>query len=357
MYKWTDRVRGELYRPVNIVKPLSVQFDKKVSLNQGSKIHLRVRANHDANNIKVQLYWNTSSGLEKSKTLNIPELKANQSTPISFDIPNIVSERLILNAQAWEDDTKVYNQQLIEIEYPHIPTQVVLPQSQMTLINTPILTSRKNFGYIIGSGDEIPQALKEMGCKVTLINPKQISKDYLATFDGIIVGIRAFNKVTEMKSAAPILNQYVHDGGFVLVQYNTNRGLVTDELGPYPFKLSRTRVTEEDAPPTLLEKNHPILMIPNSISNTDFNNWVQERGLYFAESWDKNYTPIIGWNDTGEELAKGSILTTNYGKGHYVFTGISFFRQLPAGILGAYKLFGNIISYGKPMPSDPKNIN
>jgi LmbE family N-acetylglucosaminyl deacetylase len=351
VYKWTDRVRGELYRPVNIVQPLSIQFDKKVSLNQENKVRVRIRANRDAQNIKVQLVWNTSSESGKSKVFTIPELKSNQSIPVTFDIQNISSEILILKAQAWENTTDLYDQQLIQIEYPHIPTQVVLPKTQMTLINTPILVTRKNFGYIVGSGDEIPQALKEMGCQVTIINPEQISADYLSSFDGIIVGIRAFNKVKEMKSATPILHKYVHDGGFVLVQYNTNRGLVTDELGPYPFKLSRTRVTEENAKPTILQKNHPILMTPNNISEIDFNDWVQERGLYFAGSWDENYTPIIGWNDTGEKLAKGSLLVTEYGKGHYVFTGISFFRQLPAGVLGAYKLFGNIISYGKVAPS------
>ena len=131
-----------------------------------------------------------------------------------------------------------------------------------------------------------------------------------------------------------------------MVQYNTNRGMVTDELGPYPFKLSRLRVTEEDAAVTRLQSNHAILSTPNKITNEDFDNWVQERGLYFADEWDEHYTPILGWNDTNEELTKGSLLVTEYGEGHFVFTGISFFRQLPAGVHGAYKLFGNLISYG-----------
>ncbi|UTW68106.1 PIG-L family deacetylase [bacterium SCSIO 12643] len=355
LYKWTDRVRGELYRPVNIVEPITVKFDKKVSLH--NKIHLHVRGNRDTKNVKVQLQWETSSGIQKSEAQSIPQLKANQSIPISFTLDQIDSEILQLKAVVWETPQSPFKNSLIEIEYPHIPTQVVLPEAQMRFINTPIKVTRKNWGYIKGSGDEIPSALKEIGCTVTVLDPENISAESLKHYDGVIIGIRAFNKVKAMKSASPILNTYVYNGGFVLVQYNTNRGLVTEELGPYPFRLSRTRVTEEDASPKLLQRDHPILKYPNPINESDFDHWVQERGLYFAGSWDEHYTPIIGWNDTNEDMAKGSLLVTDYGKGQYVFTGISFFRQLPAGVLGAYKLFGNIISYGKDVSQDENSTN
>jgi LmbE family N-acetylglucosaminyl deacetylase len=348
IYKWTDRVRGELYRQVAVVEALSVKFDQKVSLATDNKVQVWIRANEDSKNIQVQLNWgNELSG--ESEIITIPELKAGQSYPVTFllDYPFKSSNQLYANV--WKEGTPKYTKSLIEIAYPHIQTQVILPQVKMTLIKDSIIVTRKNIGYIVGSGDEIPVALKELGCKVTIINPAKATLSDLQKYDGIVIGIRAYNKVQAMKSLAPVLNQYVFEGGFVMMQYNTNRGLVTDELGPYPFKLSRVRVTEEDAKAVRLQRNHPVLMTPNKITDADFENWVQERGLYFANEWDEHYEPIIGWNDTDEKLAEGSLLVTNYGKGQYVFTGISFFRQLPAGVHGAYKLFANLMSYGKPV--------
>lgn len=345
MYKWTDRVRGELYRPVNIVDPLSVAFDKKVSLAPDNQIQVRVRANEAAKNIQVQLTWGAELK-DESQILTIDSLSEGQSLPLIFELNYPFKKLNNLQANVWVEETQKFSKSLLQIEYPHIQTQVVLPEAKMTLIKDSIIITRKNFGYIVGSGDEVPTALNELGCKVTFIDPSHTSLEELQKYQGIIIGIRAYNKVEAMKSLSPILNQYVFQGGFVMVQYNTNRGMVTDELGPYPFKLSRLRVTEEDAVVTRLQTNHSVLSTPNQITNEDFDNWVQERGLYFADEWDSHYTPILGWNDSGEDLTKGSLLVTEYGQGHFVFTGISFFRQLPAGVHGAYKLFGNLISYG-----------
>ncbi|MGB0391994.1 MAG: LmbE family protein, partial [Salibacteraceae bacterium] len=194
-------------------------------------------------------------------------------------------------------------------------------------------------------------ALKEMGCEVTVLDPAKMTLKDLEEVDGVIVGIRAYNSIPAMKSASPLLNKYVFNGGFVMVQYNTNRGLKTEDLGPYPFKLSRDRVTEEDAAVVRLQRDHPVLKTPNVITDADFDNWVQERGLYFAGEWDDKYTPVLGWNDSGEEMKKGALLVADYGQGQYVFTGISFFRQLPAGVVGAYKLFANLVSYGAELPA------
>ena len=345
IYKWTDRVRGELYRPVAVVEALSIAFDKKVSLAANNKITVRIRANVPSKNINVQLHWGTGNE-SQDEVVFIDNLDAGQSLPVSFNVNSSVTSNAIITATVWKEGTPKYAKSLIEIAYPHIQTQVVMPDARMKLIKEKITITRKNIGYIIGSGDEIPVALKELGCKVTVIDPTKTTLTDLQKYDGVVIGIRAYNKVEAMKSLAPVLNKYVFEGGFVMVQYNTNRGLVTDELGPYPFKLSRVRVTEEDAKAIRLQRSHPVLMTPNRITDADFENWVQERGLYFADEWDEHYEPIIGWNDTDEKLAEGSLLVTNYGKGHYVFTGISFFRQLPAGVQGAYKLFANLLSYG-----------
>lgn len=345
MYKWTDRVRGELYRPVNVVDPLSVSFSKKVTLSLNSEVEVRVRSNRESRSVKAQLSWGDAQQFQ-SEIIEIPQLMEGQSMPITFKLSGDFASLNTLKVKVWENEESSFENGLIEIAYPHMYTQVVMPESKLSLIKENIQLTRNHFGYIKGSGDEIPVALREMGCEVTVLDPAKMTMKDLQNVDGVIVGIRAYNSIEAMKSASPLLNSYVFDGGFVMVQYNTNRGLKTEELGPYPFKLSRDRVTEEDASVVRLQKDHPVLKIPNLITDADFDGWVQERGLYFAGEWDEKYTPILGWNDTGEEMKKGALLVADYGKGQYVFTGISFFRQLPAGVVGAYKLFANLVSYG-----------
>ena len=199
MYKWTDRVRGELYRPVNIVEPLSVAFDKKVSLAQDNQIQVRVRANQDAKNIKVQLTWGAKL-LGESQVLTIDSLSEDQSLPLIFELNYPFKKLNNLQANVWVEESQKFSKSLVQIEYPHIHTQVVLPEAKMTLIKDSIIVTRKNFGYIVGSGDEIPTALNELGCKVTFIDPAHTSLEELKQYDGVIIGIRAYNKVEAMKA-------------------------------------------------------------------------------------------------------------------------------------------------------------
>jgi hypothetical protein len=204
-----------------------------------------------------------------------------------------------------------------------------------------------NIGYLVGAGDEVPASLRQIGYHVTPLQPEEISRPNLKQFDAVVIGVRAYNTINSLKFTQNELLEYVKDGGTLVVQYNVNNGLVTENLGPHPFKVSRDRVTVENAEVRFLKPNHEVLNTPNKITEADFKNWVQERGLYFPNEWDKNYDAILSSNDPGEPARDGGLLVTKYGKGHYVYTGYSFFRQLPAGVPGAYRLFTNLISIGK----------
>src|SRR5699024_7428725 len=186
-----------------------------------------------------------------------------------------------------------------------------------------------------------------IGYHVTVLSPLEITHKNLSNFDAVVVGIRAYNIVEALGPKMDILFEFVKNGGNMVVQYNTNSRLKVDELAPYPLTLSRNRVTDEHSEVQFLAKNHPVLNYPNHITQHDFQGWVQERGLYFPEKWGKEFTPILGMKDLGEPLQKGSLLVAKYGKGYYVYTGLSFFREFPAGVTGAYRLFANLLSLGK----------
>jgi hypothetical protein len=220
-----------------------------------------------------------------------------------------------------------------------------LSDSQAKIVRLNIKNTGNKIGYIKGAGDAIPESLRQIGYEVTLLNPLEINGDNLQKYDAIVLGIRAYNVVKELKFKQKYLLEYVEKGGNLVVQYNTNRGV--DMAAPFSLQLSRDRVTDEFAEVRVLDKEHPVLNYPNKITSDDFKNWVQERGLYFPDSWSKEYTPIFSMNDKGESAKNGSLLIAKYGKGNYIYTGLSFFRELPAGVSGAYKLFANILSLEK----------
>ena len=206
----------------------------------------------------------------------------------------------------------------------------------------------ESWGYIKGAGDEVPKYLKQIGYEITEVLPQNISASNLEQFDAVIMGIRAYNTVPELKVKQAAILDYVHKGGNLIVQYNTSRGLILkDDLAPYSLELSRDRITDENARVSFLNKNHELLNYPNKISAQDFDGWVQERGLYFPNKWAEEFTPILSFQENGDPPMEGSLLVAKYGEGHYIYTGLSFFRELPAGVPGAYKLFTNMISIGK----------
>jgi hypothetical protein len=201
----------------------------------------------------------------------------------------------------------------------------------------------KQIGYVEGAGDEVAQCLEQVGYAITRLKATELSND-LSKFDAIVLGVRAYNTQNDLKNGATHLKKYVEQGGTVVVQYNTNQSLVTKDIGVYPFTIGRERVTVEDAPVTFLSPQHPILNTPNKITQTDFEGWVQERGLYFAQKWDEKYETVLASADPDEPALKGGLLYAKYGKGKYVYTGLAFFRQLPAGVKGAYRLFANLLA-------------
>jgi hypothetical protein len=204
-------------------------------------------------------------------------------------------------------------------------------------------------GYIPGAGDEVVASLRQAGYDVTILGDEALSKAPLAEYQAIVVGVRAFNTNEKMPRYHDRLMDFVRAGGTLVVQYNTQNRIssIVGPIGPWPFNISQDRVTNEDAAVELLDPHHALFQRPNRIGADDFSGWVQERGLYFADTWDPQYKPLMSMNDPGETAKKGSLLVGRYGKGLFVYTGLAFFRQLPAGVPGAYRLFANLLSHGR----------
>ena len=232
------------------------------------------------------------------------------------------------------------------IDHPHIPVMTLFPQAEARLVRADVKRTGSRVGYVMGPGDDVPAALEQMGYQVTLLSDDDIESTPLAAYDAIVVGIRAYNTRPRLRTMQDHLFDYVSNGGTLVVQYNTVEDVLQDRLGPYPFKISRDRVTVEGSPVRFASLDHPLLSAPNRIGPADFEGWVQERGLYFANPWNPKYETPLSMNDPGEPPTGGSLLVARHGRGTYIYTGISWFRQLPAGVPGAYRLFANLVGGG-----------
>jgi hypothetical protein len=199
-------------------------------------------------------------------------------------------------------------------------------------------------GYIVGAGDDVPSALRQLGCSVTILSDEDLETGDLGRFDAIVAGVRAYNTREKLRRASSRLLEYVHAGGRYIVQYNTRQQTDTVRFSPYSFRITSDRVSSETAPVTLADPGHVLLSTPNAITAADFEGWVQERGLYFAGDWSPAFETPLECHDPGEEPRKGGLLYARYGEGYFIYTGLSFFRQLPAGVPGAYRLFVNLLS-------------
>ena len=242
-----------------------------------------------------------------------------------------------------------------EIRYPHIPIQTAFPPAAARFVRADVHLKARRIGYVMGAGDEIPQALRQLGAEVVLLDDAALARGELSSFDAIVTGVRAHNVRPALVASHQRLMDYVERGGTLVVQYNVlewrRREGAADplaRLGPYPLEVGRGRVSMEEAPVRFLHPDHPLLRAPNLISAEDFQGWVQERGLYFAAKWDPRYEALLECGDDGEPFQAGGLLYTPYGKGVYIFTAYSWFRQLPAGVPGAFRLFANLLSARKP---------
>ncbi|MEO7174480.1 MAG: LmbE family protein, partial [Saprospiraceae bacterium] len=245
------------------------------------------------------------------------------------------------------DVSGTYSFDRTKIAYPHITEQNILVEAKAKIVRLSLKKKGERLAYVMGAGDEMPQYLRQIGYQVDVLGADQLNQATLKNYDAVIVGIRAYNTVTQLKYKQADLIAYATAGGTVIVQYNTSAELVTPNLGPFPFKISRVRVTDENAAMTFLLPEHIVLNQPNKISSKDFDGWVQERGLYFPETWDPAYEAVLACNDPGEPAANGGLLVAKVGKGHYVYSSLAWFRELPAGVPGAYRLFANLLSLGK----------
>lgn len=354
-HKWVDRVAGERIRPVYVTPVASVipKVNNLISRGGTQTIEVEVEALTDSLsgqlNITLPPGWGTTKDI---KSVNIP--KRNERQTFTFQLmPGDKAEAGAARFEFVGPKGKA-DRTLHEIDYPHIMPQVYYTPAEVKLVPLDVTTTAQRVGYVKGAGDDVPQAIQQLGVTVDFIEPATAQLDDLKNYDAIVTGIRAYNATKGMKELHPLLLRYVEEGGTLVVQYNTTPrfGLsgVTDfqidpeTFGPYPIKLTRERVTVEEAPPTFLDPKHPLLNTPNKITAADFDGWVQERGLYFAGERDPRYTAPIAWNDPGEDPLDGALIACDHGKGRFIYTGISFFRQLPAGVPGAYRLFANLIS-------------
>src|SRR5437762_12559356 len=244
-------------------------------------------------------------------------------------------------------DGRDYSFERVRISYPHIGVQTLMPPAEAKLVRADIRKKGDRIGYIPGAGDDIPESLRQIGYSVKMLSEPEITAKNLAQFSAVVLGIRAYNTQDRISNWLPEVFAYVKDGGVAIAQYNTTDDLKTTQVGPYPLEISRDRVTDENAQVRVLAPNNPLMNIPNKITPKDFNAWVQERGLYFPNKWDPAWTPILSCNDPTEKPLDGGLLIAKSGKGFFIYTSYSWFRQLPAGVPGAYRLFANMLSLGK----------
>lgn len=357
IYRYSKPDKGELYRPFEIIPTVSASISDKVFIfenDQQKEIEITVKAGRDAIEGFVQMaYPNDWSVYPEKQKIEIVNKGDIQKVVFTVIPPKGQSEGLI--TPMVNVNGEFYTDELIEIDYSHIPFQTVLMPSVSKVVRLDIKKQGNNIGYIEGAGDVVPESLRQIGYNVTIIKPDQISAENLVNFDAIVVGIRAYNILDDIRFKQKFLLDYVKEGGNLIVQYNTNRRLKVDNLAPYALQLSRDRVTDENAEVRILDKGHPLLNFPNKITEIDFEGWVQERGLYFPNSWSKEFTPLLAMNDKGESSKDGSLLIAPYGEGNYIYTGLSFFREFPAGVSGAYRLFANLLSAGKEETNTLKN--
>ena len=353
-FRYVNPTEGELTRAVIVVPAVGINLPEPIEFfpNEGQKkVEIQVKANitKAAGALRLELPegWHAEPA---SQPFQLPDADGEQALSFSITPPHAETQAR-LRAIAKLDGNEISTGMTV-ISYPHIPPQVLFPNADAKLVRADVKVTAHKVGYVMGAGDELPEALQQLGCEVTLLSERDLSGGNLGVFDAIVTGVRAYNVRTDLRANQDRLLEYVHNGGTLIVQYNVAEGgpfggRKTGELahvGPYPLQIGRGRVSVEEAPVKFLAADDPLLMSPNRISEKDFEGWIQERGLYFASEWDSHYHAILETHDPGEKPQEGGMLAARYGQGVYIFSAFSWFRELPAGVPGAFRIFANMLS-------------
>ncbi|MDZ4678792.1 MAG: PIG-L family deacetylase [Saprospiraceae bacterium] len=350
-FKREDPVKGEIYRPFEVTPPVFGNIAESAYVfadNEAQTVALVVKSG--------------APNVSGTASLDVPKGWRIEPSEAAFSL-KIKGEEQILRFKLFPPKTadegyirpllkvsgQSYSKEIVLIEYDHIPTQTILREGLIKVAKTDLKKVGERIAYIVGAGDGIPASLRQIGYDVTVLEDKDMTPENLARFDAVILGVRAYNTAERLKFHQAKLLEYVQNGGTMIVQYNTNFDMVlpVESISPYKLKISRDRVTLEEAEVRFLKPDHVLLNYPNKITAKDFEGWVQERGLYFPNEWGPEFEAILSCNDPGEPARDGGLLVAKYGKGHYIYTGYSWFRELPSGVPGAFRLFANMISIGK----------
>ena len=345
----TNTLGQPLRRRLEVIPPVSLHFVSDIALltpgtSQTVEVEMTASRTDSAGTLSLEAPtgWQFSPAGQAFQLTTVGDRARFKFTVIAP--PQTGTAKIIACA---EMNGVRYRNDREEINYPHIPPQLLQPLASLKAISLDLATRGHTVGYLPGAGDSLAENMRQMGYAVKILDDANLTPETLRGLDAVVIGVRAFNVRKNLDAQMPALFGYVTNGGTLILQYNRPDGLKSDQIAPYPLHLSGQRVTDETAAVTFLAPDHPVLNTPNKITSADFDGWVQERGIYFPDQWDEHFTPILACHDPGESPLKGALLVAPYGKGHYVYTGLVFFRQLPAGVPGAYRLFANLVSLGK----------
>jgi LmbE family N-acetylglucosaminyl deacetylase len=354
-YKFTDQVKGEVYQPVFVIPSINVVTTPNILLfhkgeNDNKEVLVQVNANKPISG-RADVHARSAS-YDLAKNDSLFSLGRNASQLYSFPLNNEkMYRREADNLYGYfhsvnnKEDVTGYLA-MRSINYDHIPSIRYFYAENVKILNLDLKIYNKRIGYIIGAGDKVPEALEEMGYDVVLLTEKELARNNLQQYDAIISGVRAFNTNGWMNKYYDKLMKYVENGGNYIVQYSQANN-IRGKMGPYNFVVSGKRITDENAKITFLKPDHPVLNFPNKITQDDFKDWIQERSIYHADRLDSNFQTIFRMNDPGEAPDDGALVIAKYGKGYFTYTGLVFFRELPAGVPGAYRLLANIIALNR----------
>lgn len=340
LYKKVKPDKGEIYEPAVFTPPVTFEFMNSVYMATDTSaipVVVKLKALKDSVSIDFQI---TQDVAWRWKDYRVFFEKKGEEKNVVFWAKAYESLDTLLVDYAWSSK---------RLEYDHFPAQTLIFPSEAKLIRLDVKRKLKRIGYIPGAGDEVQACLTQLGYEVTTLTDEKLAAENLNQYEAIITGVRAYNTNDKLPSFKQKLMDYMANGGNLIVQYNTNSwaGPLSSDIGPYKFKITRERITDEEAKVNVEIPNHPVLNTPNKITEKDFEGWIQERSIYHAGDWDSNYVAPISMADPGEKNNKGALIIAKHGKGHFVYSGLVFFRQLPAGVPGAYRLLVNMIELGK----------